>query len=183
MKKLLAVILAAVMLLSLAACAPSGIKEELIEDFTCEGEGFYLSAEFYHPESYIAEHSEEEPNWLTLSNAEKNCEIEIGLYEDTTYDANKEYDKEGEDTYTEFKVGKYEAFGYEDFGGYYINMHFEEVSETTDRYLVVRIETADYSKDHLEGIQYFEDEEIKDIVESITYNGVLEVPEEEETAE
>jgi len=181
MKKLLAVILAAAMLLSFAACGPKGVKEEIVEYSTCEGEGFYLSAELYHPESYTVEQSEDYPNWLTLTNIEKNCEIKIGIYEDTTYDANKEYDKENEETYTEFKVGKYDAFGYEDFGGYYINMHLEEVSETTDRYIVVQIETPDYSKDHLEGIQYFEDEEIKEIVESITYNGVLEVPEEEET--
>ena len=63
-------------------------------------------------------------------------------------------------------------------------MHLEEVSETTDRYLVINTETIDYSKDGTpEDKAQYEDEDIKKIVDSFEYRGVVEYPEEKEKTE
>ena len=59
-------------------------------------------------------------------------------------------------------------------------MHLEEVSETTDRYLVIDTETIDYSLDTPEGIAQYEDEDIKKIIESFEVQGVVEYPPVEE---
>ena len=106
----------------------------------------------------------------------KNITISPAPFEDTTFDANKKYAKEEEETYTEFKINGYDCYAYEDFGGYWIYVHLEEVSETTDRYLVISTEVIDYSKDTPEGIAHYEDEDIKKIIESFEYQEVVEYP-------
>ena len=148
MKKLLSVILMVTLVLSLAACGSKGTKITLYED-TWEGENVKLAVDFYYPEGadITLEGDEEYPNWIDMKYNSKNITIGPALFEDTTFDANKEYAKENEDTYEEFELNGYDCYAYEDFGGYCIYVHLEEVSETTDRYLVINTETIDYSKD------------------------------------
>ena len=182
MKKLLSVVLAVLMFLSLTACGNKGEKVTLYAD-TWEGENVRLAVDFYYPADagITLEGDEEYPNWIDMDYDSKNIQISPAIFEDTTFDANKDYAKENEaDTYKEFKINGYDCYGYEDFGGYWIYVHLEEVSETTDRYLVIDTETIDYSKDYVEGIAQYEDEDIKKIIESFDYRGLVEYPEEEE---
>ena len=182
MKKLLSVILMVALVLSLTACGGNkGEKVTLYED-TWEGENVKLAVDFYYPEGegITLERDEEYPNWIDMKYDSKNITIGPAIFEDTTYDANKEYAKEDEDTYEEFELNGYDCYGYEAFGGYYIVVHLEEVSETTDRYLVIDTETIDYSKDGTpEGKAQYEDKDIKKIIESFEYRGVVDYPEEE----
>ncbi len=183
MKKLLSVILVGLMLLSLTACGGSKGEKITLYEETWEGEDVRLAVDFYYPEDagIILEGDEEYPNWIDMKYESKNITIGPALFEDTTFDANKEYDKENEETYAEFKINGYDCYGYEAFGGYYIVVHLEEVSETTDRYLVIDTETIDYSKDDTpEGKAQYEDADIKKIVESFEYHGVVEYPPVEE---
>ncbi len=185
MKKALTLILAVALVLSLTACGDKGVKVTLYED-TWEGENVKLAVDFYYPEGadITLEGDEEYPNWIDMNMNGKNIQISPAIFEDTTFDANKEYDKENQDTYKEFKINGYDCYGYEAFGGYWIYVHLEEVSETTDRYLVIDTETIDYSVDGTpEGIGQYEDKDIKTIVESFEYRGVVEYPEEEEKTE
>lgn len=186
MKKILAVILTMALVLSLAACgesAPKGTKLSLYEE-TWE-EGGRLNVDFYYPEDagIVVEFDEEYPNWAKLNYESKNIQISPALFEDTTFDANKEYSKENEDTYTEFEINGYPCYAYEAFSGYWIYVHLEEVSETTDRYLVIDTSIIDYSKDYIEGVAHYEDAEIKKIIDSFVYNGVVEYPPVEENVE
>ena len=177
MKKLLSVILMVTLVLSLAACGGNkGEKITLYED-TWEGEDVKLAVDFYYPEGadIEIEFDEEYPNNAEISYTSKNIQINPALFEDTTFDANKEYSKENEDTYEEFKLNGYDCYAYEDFGGYWIYVHLEEVSETTDRYLVIDTEAIDYSKDGTpEGKAQYEDKDIKKIMESFEYRGMVE---------
>ena len=186
MKKLLSVILMVTLVLSLAACGGNkGEKITLYED-TWEGENVKLAVDFYYPEGadITLEGDEEYPNWIDTKYHSKNITIGPALFEAATFDANKEYAKENEDTYDEFKLNGYDCYGFDDFGGYCIYVHFEEVSETTDRYMVINTETIDYSKDGTpENKAQYEDEDIKKIIESFEYRGVVEYPEEEEKTE
>lgn len=182
MKKLLSVILMVTLVLSLAACGGNKGKKITLYEETYEGDNVRLAADFYYPEGadITLEGEEEYPNWIDMDYESKNITIGPALFEDTTFDSNKEYAKENEDTYEEFKLNGYDCYAYEDFGGYCIYVHLEEVSETTDRYLVIDTETIDYSIDDTpEGKAQYEDKDIKKIIESFEYRGVVDYPEEE----
>jgi len=142
--------------------------------------------DFFYPKDadIVLEGDEEYPNWIDMHYGSKNITISPAIFEDTTFDDNKEYDKENEETFREFKINGYDCYGYEAFGGYWIYVHLEELSDTTDRYLVIDTEIIDYSiEDTPEGIAHYEDEDIKKIIESFVYNGVVEYPPVEEAAE
>ena len=183
MKKLLSIILAGLLVLSLAACGGGGKnKGEKLTLYaeTWEGDDVMLAVDFYYPKDagITLESDEECPDRIDIHYEDKNITISPAILEDTTFDDNKEYDKEGEETYEEFEINGYKCYGYEGFGGYWIYVHLEEVSETTDRYLVIDTETIDYSKDGTpEGKAQYEDEDIKKIIESFEYRGVVEYPE------
>ena len=182
MKKLLSVLLAGAMILSLAACGGGnkGVKHTLYEE-TWEGDDVMLAVDFYYPEDadIELEGDEEYPNNISMHYKSKNITIGPSLFEDTTFDANKKSAKERRSDYKEFKINDYDCYGYEAFGGYWIYVHLEEVSETTDRYLVIDTEVIDYSVDGTpKGIGHYEDEDIKKIIESFEYRGVVNYPEE-----
>lgn len=196
MKKLLAIVLVGMMVLSFAACGggakveeKTGVKvtfyEESWETWEEGNENLRLAVDFYYPEDagIEVEIDEEYPNWGKLYYTDKNILISPSLFEDTTFDDNKEYAKENEDTYTEFELNGYNCYAYEDFGGYWIYVHIEEVSENTDRYLVIDTSVIDYSKDYVEGVAQYEDEDIKKIVNSFEYRGLVEYPEVENVEE
>ena len=181
MKKLLAVMLAIILVLSLAAC-DGGSKGEKITlyESTYEGDDVRIAADFYYPGNVgiTLEGDEEYPNWVDMKYPEKNITISAALFEDTTFDDNKGYAKEEEETYTELKLNGYDCYAYEDFSGYWIYVHLEEISENTDRYLVINTEITDYSIDSTpEGIAHYEDKDIKKIMESFEYRGLVEYPE------
>ena len=185
MKKLLSVILMITLVLSLAACGGNkGEKITLYED-TWEGDNVKLAVDFYYPEDagITLEGDEEYPNWIDMKYESKNIAICPTIFEDTTFDANKEYAKENEDGYQEFKIKSYNCYGYESFGGYWIYVHLEEVSETTDRYMIIDTSIIDYSKDTPEGIAHYEDADIKKIIESFEVQGIVEYPPVEAEAE
>lgn len=191
MKRFLSIILAGLLALSFAACGDKKEKEEnkgkkhTLYAETWEGDDVMLAVDFYYPEEEITLKGDEEyPDRIDMHYEEKNINISPAIMEDTTFDANKEYAKENEETYEEFKIGKYSCYAYEDFGGYWIYVHLQEVSETTDRYLVISTDRIDYSKDDTpEGKAQYEDKIVKKIAESFEYRGVVKYPEEEAEAQ
>lgn len=181
MKKILSVLLIGIMLFSLTACGSKGEKISLMQK-TYSGDDVKLSADLYYsPKSNVTvEYDEEKPHKTLIKNEELNYQMEILIWEDTTFDNNKKSRKERMDTFTEFKVGKFDSYGYEEMKGYTAFVHFEEVSETTDRYMEVRIRKISIGGDTMEGAEFFENEEIRSIVESVKYNGIVEIPSQED---
>ncbi|MBE7043520.1 MAG: hypothetical protein E7399_08570 [Ruminococcaceae bacterium] len=185
MKKILSVLLIGIMMLSFAACGGNKGEEINLMQKTWEGDDVKVSAKLYYsPESDILVENEEEKPYKTLiTNEELNYKMEILLWEDTTFDNNKKSGKERMDTFTEFKVDKFDSYGYEEMKGYTAFVHLEEVSETTDRYMEVRIRKISLDEDSMEGAEFFENEEIRGIIDSLEYEGVVELPVEEEEEE
>lgn len=178
MKKLLMLLLAGTMALSIAGCGSKGEKYTLYED-TWEGKDLKISADFYYPKDvgitiekngYLA--------GIILKYEAMNVEMNIDLYEDVTYDDNKEIHKERyKDSYTEFEMKDFDCYSYEDtsWDEYVTFIHIEEVSETTDRYVKIVTEymnSAGAPKDQ----SPVDIPEVKKIIESITYNGVVDAP-------
>lgn len=180
MKKYLALTLAIVMMLTLCACGGKTVTSTLYVE-SWESETDLLAVEFSYPDSadIVLEEDPEYPDTKSLIWEKKNMEIEFSLFEDTTFKDNKAYDAENQEDFKEFKIGNYDCYGYEAFGGYWIYVHLEEVSETTDRYLIITTETIDYSEDAPEGIAQYEDKDVKSIIESFNYLGMVEAPVEE----
>ncbi len=202
MKRILLVIISGLMAFSLVACGgekpqnkePNQNQTEATEKSENKGEKITLYGEivegddvryavdFYYPGDVgiILEGDEDNPSWIDMNYESKNITVSPSVFEDTTFDANKEYSKENEETYKEFDINGYDCYGYESFGGYWIYVHFEELSETTDRYMVISTEINDYSIDDTpEGIAHYEDEDLKKIIESFEVRGVVDYPEEE----
>ena len=174
MKKFLAGLIAGIMILSLVACGGAkGVKVTLLED-SWEDEQF--SVDFFYPENagIKVERDEDYAATVDMDYEAKNITISASLCEDTTFKENKKYDKENQEDYKEFKINGYDCYGYEAFGGYWIYVHLEEISETTDRYLIIDTETIDYSKKYIEGKAQYEDKDVKKIIESFVYNSVVE---------
>lgn len=182
MKKILSVLLTGVMLLTLAGCGGDKGEELALMQKTYKGDDVKICAKLYYsPESNIVvEKEEEKPYKVLVKNEELNYQMEVLLWEDSTFDNNKKSRKERKDTFAEFKIGDYDAYGYEESKGYTAFAHLEEVSETTDRYLEMRMRKLDFTKECMEGVEYFENEEIRSIIDSLEYEGVIDLPAEED---
>ena len=123
MKKFLAIFTAILTVLALAACKneakdePKGVKVTLLEEAWYEDGA--ITVDFYYPEDadITLERFDEDQSWVDMHYESKNITISPALCEDTTYEENKAYDKENEETYKEFKIKGYDCYGYEAFGG------------------------------------------------------------------
>ncbi len=200
MKKLLAILLAGMMVFSFAACGKDEKKEKGAEDavkqeetamtklsLLCEAyeeDGKMVSVDFFYPEGKGFKEMEtvygEQADWKKLADEKETYYINFYVAEDTTYVDNAETDKEYADNYTEFKVGGKDAYAYSGFGAYTIVVHLENVSENTDRYATISVESTEWDAEESMKI-YKENKDIQKIVDSLVYNGLVdaEVPEDE----
>jgi hypothetical protein len=101
--------------------------------------------------------------------------MELYLQEGSSYENNKKTNAERyADTFKEFKVGEYDAYGYEGYKSYTVNILFETISETTLRYLTIELSQLISHSDQPGGKEFFEqNEKVKSIVNSMKYNGVV----------
>ena len=187
MKRLFALLLATLMVLTLVSCGGSGSggntgnNEEnkgeklTLLQYTEEDYDAMISVDFFYPDNadITIEIDEEDPYCADLTYEDVGVIISPSLFEDTTFDDNKEYAKEEEETYTEFEIGGYDCYAYEDFGGYWIYAHLEKLYENTDRYLVITIDPVDFDEPVAEGAELYEIDEVKEIVDSFVYNGLV----------
>ena len=187
MKRLFALLLATLMVLTLVSCGGSGSggntgnNEEnkgeklTLLQYTEEDYDAMISVDFFYPDNadITIEIDEEDPYCADLTYEDAGVIISPSLFEDTTFDDNKEYAKDEEETYTEFEIGGYDCYAYEDFGGYWIYAHLEKLYENTDRYLVITIDPVDFDEPVAEGAELYEIDEVKEIVNSFVYNGLV----------
>lgn len=156
---------------------PDGVKVAFITD-TYEGDTMKVSTDFYLPENAgvkeikVFDSSE---RCKTFADSVDNYKITIRLSESSTYPNNKASNKEREsETYKEFKVGNYDAYAYEGHKTYYVTILFENISETTDRFLEMELSQLMNKSDGPGGKEFFEqNEEVKSIINSMVYNGVV----------
>ena len=186
MKKLLSVILAGIMVLSLAACGGGAPKGEKLS-MTTEKKGsqtgeMYAVDVYYEPAEAITVESDYENKQL-IKNTENNISIEFAIHSDTTYTNNKNAAKEKEDDYKEIKIGDYDGYAYSfSKNTYYVFVRFDGVDEPTMQncYMRIKVKPTDSDMD-TEASALYEGEYVQSIVKTLTYNGI--VTPEAETAE
>lgn len=156
---------------------PTGTKVSLVNK-TYEGDTLMLSCDFWYPENTSMKEIEEYDTYYarkTLVDSTENVKFKMYLQEGSTYPNHKESaKKEYLESYKEFKVGDYDAYSYVSNRTYYMTILFENISETTDRFINIEIGQLLVKSDGPGGKEFFEqNEKVKSIVNSMKYNGVV----------
>lgn len=176
MKKLLTVILAVILVLSLVSCgAPKGIKAN-VYSYEEIGTVPVIGAEVYYPENAGLEPGGS-LDYLMIDDKEEGYGFSVILNEDESYPAKKELDKSyygGEGAYEEVKYAGYEGYATFNNGYYTINLLLEEEpSDKGYRFAEIEVETSFESFDEASKFVK-EHKEIQQMIKSFKYLGVVE---------
>ena len=168
MKKLSAVILAGLMVLSLSACGDKGTKVDLSYS---SGEKSY-GVEFYYPNNSDIELYTEE-DYAELNDNTEEYTFEIGLYEDDDYEYSQNWAKENvSDSYQETEVAGFKGYSYSTVSEYTLVLPIEEVEEGTFRYVELELQIDGNAE---ETKKFFnENKDIQSIMKSFKYLGDIE---------
>ena len=145
---------------------------------TYEGDTLMLSCDVWYPEDASMKEIEEYDTFngrKTLADSTENVKMTLYLQESSTYSNHKTSAKESyPESYKEFKVGEYDAYAYASNKDYNVTILFENISETTDRYLDIQLKQLMMKSDGPDGKEFFEqNEKVKSIVNSLRYNGIV----------
>ena len=177
MKKLLSVILAGLMVLSLAACGgggPKGEKLNMVTEAKGMEEGTVYSADIYYEPTETVEVSSSYENRQEIKDKEQNIELKFRLANDSTFGNNKKTHS-SKNGYTEFKVGDFDAYAYHFSDTMYkIYVLLDGSAESAKQAQYMDITVAPYDKgSDTTGEQVYEMEYVKNVINSITYNGLV----------
>ena len=178
MKKLLSVILAGIMVLSLAACgggAPKGEKLSMTIEKKGSQTGEMYSADVYYEPAEAITVTSDYDNKQEIKNSENNTLVKFDLYSDTTYTNNKNKAKEAEDDYKEIKIGDYDGYAYSfSKNTYYVFVRFDGVDEPTMQncYMRIKVKPTDNNMD-TDASALYESKYVQNIVKTLTYNGIV----------
>ena len=181
MKRLFALLLAALMLLSLAACGgggetPKAPKADLTTfEMTCELD--YVDEPAKATVGYPKSFTKEESDWsVTLTDEAADVQIEVFISADTNYTDGLEYAKEEhffceEGTFGEFKG--YATMIDEESSDLDVNVYLGCVAEIDDVYLTFRISSASQDLD-ADPMAMYKLEEVKQVLNSVVYTAPAE---------
>lgn len=180
MKKLLALLLAGMMVFSLAACGggetggeaennnapvaqePAGVKVELTD---VEKK---VSANIYYPETAVLDVVEYSDS-KSLIQENGDYKIDFYLCADDRYEKIMKYNQMGSD-FTEGKFGEYDSYSCIKDGKYTVVVLFEK-ADGFDSYLQILVEPGS-TENTLTSKEIFDtNAEVKAIIESVVYNG------------
>ena len=135
---------------------PEG-KQLTLAVHTYEGDTLMLSCDVWYPEDASMKEIEEYDTFngrKTLADSTENVKMTLYLQES--------------------KVGEYDAYAYASNKDYNVTILFENISETTDRYLDIQLKQLMMKSDGPGGKEFFEqNEKVKSIVNSLRYNGIV----------
>lgn len=168
MKNLLKIIMAGVLMISLAACGNSGTKVDLSYS---SGEKTY-GAEFYYPDNSDIELYTEE-DYAELNDNTEEYTFEIGLYESDDYEYSQNWAKEQlPDSYKETEVAGYKGYSYSTVSEYTLILPLEEVEEGVFRYVEFELQ-IDGNAEETEKF-FNENKDIQSVMKSFKYLGDIE---------
>jgi len=181
----LLIVLLIVGLFTLTGCGekkPEGIKETILIHNSYNNDGTKVSLDVYYPENAGIEVEDKYEGCKVLTDKEDNYKITIRFNEDSTYTDGKKYDSERYvDTYKEFKLGEYDAYSYEGHRSMTIVALFEEMNEHEIRHAEIKIDVVSQAGNDDSGKNFYENnEEVKSIINYLTYNGTVPAPSESE---
>lgn len=179
MKRFIAILLAAMLLLGLAACGgsegsgtPETPKANLKTfEMTCEPDGVEdpAKATIGYPENFTME----EKDWcVVLTDAEKDVEIEVYFTNDyDCYAVNEEYVKEEHFFYESGKYGSFDGYATlvdEESASFDVYVYLGCVAEMDDVYMTFYIRSASRDLDADPKAMY-QLEEVRQILNSVAY--------------
>ena len=170
MKKLLSVILAGLMVLSMTACG-GGTKVSLSYNSGYENSKTF-GVEFTYPDNADIELYTEE-DYAEINDNVEEYTFEIAIYEDDDYEYSENWAKESvADTYKEVEVLGYKGYSYSIVSEYTVILPFEEVEEGVFRYVELELQI---DGDAEETEKFFnENKDIQSILKSMKYLGNIE---------
>lgn len=159
---------------------PEGIKETILIHNSYNNDGTKVSLDVYYPENAGIEVEDKYEGCKILTDKEDNYKITIRFNEDSTYIDGKKFDSERYvDTYKEFKLGEYDAYSYESNRSMTIVALFEEMNEHEIRHAEILIDVVSQAGNEDSGKNFYENnEEVKSIINYLTYNGTVPAPSE-----
>ena len=171
MKKLLAIVLAAVLLLSLVACGGGAKFSKTITLKYDDDEQTHYEVKLGYPDAAKLSGADMDSN-CTITNEDKDYEIYAVLIADTTYKDNKDYAKENYELFKEGKFGGFDGYSYKEGDYTYrvlVNLGATEYENVT-LYLDFDIGSAkrDLSKT---AEQIFQNGDVQSIINSFEFLG------------
>ena len=184
MKKLFALLLAAMMLLSLAACGENGNTDQPTEpkanlktfEMTCEPDGVEepAKATISYPENFTME----QEDWcVVLTDESKDVEIEVFMTNDyNCYDVNQESAKEEYFFYEESTFGSYQGYACmtdEESATVEVYVYLDLVAEMDDVYMTFYISSASMDLD-ADPQALYKLPEVRQVLDSVAYTAPAE---------
>ena len=179
MKKLFALLLAAMMLLSLVACGEKGETDKPTApkanlktfEMTCEPDGVEepAKATVGYPENFTME----QQDWcVVLTDEGKDAEIEVYMSNDYNgYDSNQEYAKEEYFFYEESTFGSYKGYACmtdEESATVDVYVYLDLVAEIDDVYMTFYISSASMDLD-ADPQALYKLPEVRQVLDSVVY--------------
>lgn len=169
-------------------CTKGGkLQEVTLTEELYSGES-KISATFgYSKKAGFTEEKGELENVMEIKNEAKNYSIELALYADTTYEDNKQSSKEDEESYKEVKFSKYDGYIYKGSESRIEGNILLEGNEEDNqyKYITLTVEVIDSYTDgkEVDITSIYESKEVQTILNSIKYNGIVTVENEESSEE
>ena len=192
MKKLLAILIAGMMLLSLAAC--NGADNNNVSDDTADrtndrntdvstGAGVDLKYDFTHvndknyqahinlaTDDKVTEFDENEPNFVRIENEAKNYVADLTLFIESkdAYAQSQESAKTENEIYKETTFGKYTGY-YSDDDGIYGYILLDDSDETFNVSVLFSVYPFDESAANGDYLSIYESEQVQNILNNIEF--------------
>lgn len=187
MKKLFALLLAAMMLLSLVACGEKGDTDKSNApkanlktfEMTCEPDGVEQPAKATvgYPKNFTME----QQDWcVLLTDESKDVEIEVLMTNDyNCYDVNQEYAREAYPFYEEVTFGSYKGYACmtdEESATVDVYVYLDLVAELDDVYMTFYIRSASMDLD-ADPQALYKLPEVRQVLDSVVYTAPAETAE------
>ena len=172
MKKLLAILIAGMMLLSLAACnKANGAGVDLKFDLTHMNGMKYQAHINIAADDEVTEIDENEPDFVRIENEAKNYVADLTLFIESkdAYAQSQESAKTENEIYKETTFGKYTGY-YSDDDGIYGYILLDDSNETFNVYVLFSVYPFDESAANGDYLSIYESSQVQNILNNIEFD-------------
>lgn len=171
MKKLFAILLAGIMILSLAACnGANGAGVDLKYDFTHVNDKIYQAHINLSGDDKVTEFDENEPDFVRIENEAKNYVADLTLHIESkdAYAQSQESAKTENEIYKETAFGKYTGY-YSDDDGIYGCILLDDSDETFNVFVLFYVYPFDEIAANGDYLSIYESPQVQNILNNIEF--------------
>ena len=171
MKKLFAILLAGIMILSLAACnGANGAGVDLKYDFTHVNDKKYQAHINLSADDKVTEFDENEPDFVRIENEAKNYVADLTLFIESkdAYAQSQESAKTENEIYKETAFGKYTGY-YSDDDGIYGCILLDDSDETFNVFVLFSVYPFDETAANGDYLSIYESPQVLNILNNIEF--------------